>query len=102
MNKWMPMVVSGHPFDLREWFSNWTPWNFEVPWRGLGGPFFGGGMDSSMGLSSSLHLELHRMDLVYKLSVFIVHWTEGSETKEQSDVVPEEGLAGRSGSMPST
>lgn len=97
----MSTVVSGHPFDLREWSSNWTPWNFEVSWRGLGGPFFRG-MDSSVGLSSALHLELRRMDPVHKLSVCTVHWTEDSETTEQSDAVTEEGLAGRSGSRPST
>lgn len=42
MSQWMPTVVSGYHFDLREWLSNWTLWNFEVPWRGLGGLFFGG------------------------------------------------------------
>lgn len=55
-----------------------------------------------MGLSISLHLELLHMDLVHIVCVFITHRTEGSETKDQSQVVTKEALGGSLGSMSST
>lgn len=60
MNKWMATKISGHPFDLREWFSNRTPWSLEVHQRSLGGPFFfflgGGGLMQGEELSGTLDL----------------------------------------------
>lgn len=70
-------------FDIRKCFSNWTPWSLEIPWINLGGTFFGGGLTeetSWVGLWVSLSWKLLHVDLVYILSVFIVHRTEGSET----------------------
>lgn len=40
--------------------------------------------------------------MIYILSVFIIHWKEGSGTKEQGQVTREEALDGSLGSRPST